>query len=346
MIDKPHEFEHLSTRNGFNNALTHFRSVSQFIEEFDSKYNIADVLNDRLARKEIDSKQLVPIIHALLVDKYGYATHSQTLSTRIEDYAYIPDQVSKWKAVDITLVYFHPDLGPVAINPKNRVHFDAINSLKENELVTIYVGGFGKEMDSKLLESAIKTIGKLLDGKKAKSPESLLKGSFSFKPIKREEPKKKPGKSGSGRRKTSGEASRTTGNRRKKAQEKEEVPQEEEKPAEESGGAKRMTPFYSVPVTNELFHNGNVEAWKKIIQSYNAKHPDLQVYIYYEGERIHDIASLFKWGKVKHGSAILFAVAGEQIKDVAKLQRYLRQGASPQFEAFLRVPTNKILNLF
>ena len=107
-----------------------------------------------------------------------------------------------------------------------------------------------------------------------------------------------------------------------------------------------MTPLYSVPVTNELFHNGNVEAWKKIILSYTTKHPGLEVYIYYDGERIHDIHSLFKWGKVKHGSTILFAVGGDDIQDVAKLQRYLRQGASPKFEDFLRFPVNKVLNLF
>ena len=104
--------------------------------------------------------------------------------------------------------------------------------------------------------------------------------------------------------------------------------------------------MYSIPVSNELFHNGNVEAWKKIIQSYNAKYPGLEVFIFYEGERIHDINTLFKWGKVKHGSMIMIAVAGEDIKDVAKLQRYLRQGASPAFEAFLKFPVNTVLNLF
>ena len=107
-----------------------------------------------------------------------------------------------------------------------------------------------------------------------------------------------------------------------------------------------MTPMYSVNVTNELFHNGNVEAWKKIIESYTTTNPGLEVYIFYDGERIHDINTLFKWGKVKHGSSILFAVAGENIKDVAKLQRYLRQGASPRFEDFLRFPVNTVLNLF
>ena len=104
--------------------------------------------------------------------------------------------------------------------------------------------------------------------------------------------------------------------------------------------------MYSVPVTNELFHNGNVEAWKKIIQSYNAKHPKLEVFIFYEGERIHDIHALFKWGKVKHGSTIVFSVGGDEIKDVAKLQRYFKQGASQRFEDFLRFPVDKTLNLF
>ena len=122
-----------------------------------------------------------------------------------------------------------------------------------------------------------------------------------------------------------------------------------EKPVKESTvipSNARMTPLYSIPVTNELFHNGNVEAWKRIINSYYAKNPGLEVIIFYEGERIHDINTLFKWGKVKHGSAILFAVAGKEIKDVAKLQRYLKQGASQRFEDFLKGPVNAILKLF
>lgn len=104
--------------------------------------------------------------------------------------------------------------------------------------------------------------------------------------------------------------------------------------------------MYGVPVTNELFHNGNVEAWKRIIASYTTKHPSLQVLVYYDGERITDINALFKWGKVKHGSVIQFAVAGDNICDVAKLQRYLAQGASPLFEAFLRGPVSGVLALF
>ena len=107
-----------------------------------------------------------------------------------------------------------------------------------------------------------------------------------------------------------------------------------------------MTPMYNVLVTNELFHNGNVEAWKRIIASYTTKHPGLQVLVYYDGERIMDINALFKWGKVKHGSKIKFAIAGEDISDVAKLQRYLAQGASHLYEAFLKGPVNSVMALF
>ena len=108
----------------------------------------------------------------------------------------------------------------------------------------------------------------------------------------------------------------------------------------------RMSSLNSVPVTNELFHNGNVEAWKRIIRSYNAKYPNLQVFIYYDGERIVDINTLFKWGKVKHGSCIQFCVSGENIQDLAKLSRYFRQGASSQFEAFLHGSPDTVMTLF
>ena len=107
-----------------------------------------------------------------------------------------------------------------------------------------------------------------------------------------------------------------------------------------------MTPRYSVVVTNELFHNGNVEAWKRIIESYKSKHSGLDVLILYENERINAINALFKWGKVKHGVPILVSVVGEDIKDVSKLQRYLYEGASPRFEMFLKGGPDTTLDLF
>lgn len=121
---------------------------------------------------------------------------------------------------------------------------------------------------------------------------------------------------------------------------------EEQSPVQNPNSIKKMSPMLSVVVTNELFHNGNVEAWKRIMDSYTTKYPDLQIWVYYEGEKITDINALFKWGKVKHGSCIQFVVVGEEIKDVPKLKRYFTQGASPMFEAFLQGAPGTVLNLF
>jgi hypothetical protein len=113
-----------------------------------------------------------------------------------------------------------------------------------------------------------------------------------------------------------------------------------------AAGKGNMTPKYSIEVSNELFHNGNVEAWKKIIESFTTTYSDLDVYIYHGGELVNDINSLFKWGKVKHGDSIFFQVAGENIKGVSKLQKYLFEGASPRFEQFLKIGVGQVLRLF
>lgn len=124
-------------------------------------------------------------------------------------------------------------------------------------------------------------------------------------------------------------------------------PVKKEKKVEEAGkGAANITPKYAVEVSNELFHNGNVEAWKKIIESYTTSFPALKVYIFHGGELVNDINSLFKWGKVKHGDSIFFQVAGDSIKGVSKLQKYLYEGASPRFEQFLKIGVGQVLRLF
>lgn len=333
-MESPYNFEHLSTKAGFNNALSHFRSVTDIVENIEDGYNAADILNSLLDDKEMQQSQVLPTLFSLLFDKYDYKYDSYTMEVTLTDFSNILSELKKWKAIDVVLVYFHPDLGALPINPKNPEHFESLNGIKENELITIYVGSPANSVDEKICEKALSNLKKLLAGKKSKTPDILLKGKHRFKKYEPEEEEE--------------EIEEEEEEMEEEAEEGQEEAAPVERPAvsETVPKKRRMTPFYSIPVTNELFHNGNVEAWKKIIQSYNAKHPNLEVYIYYDGERIHDIHSLFKWGKVKHGSAILIAIAGEDIQDVAKLQRYLRQGASPMFEAFLRFPVNTILNLF
>jgi hypothetical protein len=340
-----YQYEKLSTREGFNSSLIHFKAVSAMLGDFESQTNLADIVQGLIDQKTIEPVQIDAIVHALLVDKYGYAYRSINLPCNLTDFAKITEEVKKWKAVDVVLAYHHPELGLTVINPKNEDHWANVNLLKKDELAVIYVGAFNKEIVDKTANTALDTLETFLDGKSKKSPASLLKGSFTYKKPKKFEPEpetkaaKKPQKSAAKK------PTKTKSTGTKKTEDGRAPVQAPQRPAP-SAGPKKMSPMYSVPVTNELFHNGNVEAWKRIIQSYNTKHPDCEVYIFYEGERIHDINTLFKWGKVKHGSAILFAVAGRDIKDIAKLQRYLRQGASPRFEDFLRFPVNHVLNLF
>lgn len=106
------------------------------------------------------------------------------------------------------------------------------------------------------------------------------------------------------------------------------------------------TAKYAVHVTNELFHYGNVEAWKNIVESYLIKYPESKVLFFYGGKQINRIASLFKWGEIHFGDSIFFSVLCREIKEVAKLKKYLTEGASPRFKPFIKKNINMPLKLF
>lgn len=108
----------------------------------------------------------------------------------------------------------------------------------------------------------------------------------------------------------------------------------------------RKTPRYAVPVTNEFFHYGNVEAWRNIIDHYHETHPGMKVRLYHRDQPIHRIGTLFKWGKVNVGDVIHFSIEGPEFKDVAKLKKYLTIGASPRFSPFIKKHRHDSLNLF
>jgi hypothetical protein len=111
------------------------------------------------------------------------------------------------------------------------------------------------------------------------------------------------------------------------------------------------SPLCSVRVANELFHYGNVEAWKRVIGDYENAHPGCKVHVYYGGEPILDLNALFTWGKAPWGSVIQFAVsssgaAGVVVRDMARLRRYLAQASGRDFEPLLGGPAAGGLTLF
>lgn len=353
------KLEILSTRAGFNSAVRQIKKTIGLIDSIGNANNLGDLLFE-LSDSELSGDRAALILQMLLVDKLGYRTISANLAGVVADISQLVPEFAKWKGVDLVVAYHHPELGLLVANPKSAEELAGFGQLKKRELLVVYAGKGGAPADE-TCQKAAELAAALFEGAKVKPPPAILKGNFSARKI-----KKSPGagedEAAASRRGKAPKAARPprapARGKGRQAAAAVPVPAPEvhrvaapvvtasAAPPPVSKGPVKMTPRYAVVVQNELFHNGNVEAWKRIIASYNAKYPALQVYIYYDGERILDINSLFKWGKVKHGSAIEFAVAGSEIKDVAKLQRYLAQGASHQFEAFLHGPVNNVLRLF
>ena len=142
MPEQVHAFDELATRDGFNRSLRHFKFISRVIGDFESKRNIADILGQCLADKSVEPRQVLPTLNAILVDKYHYSCRSHNLAESFEAFDGLAATVATWKAVDLVVAYFHPELGVVVVNPKNRDHWEGVRSLKKNELVTVFAGAF------------------------------------------------------------------------------------------------------------------------------------------------------------------------------------------------------------
>src|SRR5208283_1803615 len=181
MPEQVHAYDELATREGFNRSLKHFKFISRVIGEFESRRNIADILSDCLADKSIEPRQVLPTLNAILVDKYHYACRSRNLSKSFDAFDGLAATVGSWRAVDMVVTYFHPELGVVVVNPKNRAHWETVRTLKKNELVTVFAGAFAGTGGDKKYETAISLLVALIEGGKAKTPPALLKGSFVFK---------------------------------------------------------------------------------------------------------------------------------------------------------------------
>ncbi len=326
------ELNFLSRKAGFNTALRHFRLVTRYVGEVQKGGNLADLINLSLEEGEVHRDQVKPILNAVAVDKFMYAFKSYNLERAIENPDGIVKTLSEWGKIDLIFTYASPQAGLFVINPKNPGHWEQALPLMKDELVVVYAGSAeDQSLSSELKQAAVEDCIGLLNGESV-----ATRKEFKGAERPRVQVQVQPSQPAAPIAQQAATAARP--------QAAGSVAVKPGAPA--AGGKKRMTPRYGVLVTNELFHNGNVEAWKRVIESYKAKYPTLDVLIWYENERINDINALFKWGKVKHGNPIMISVTGDDIKDVSKLQKYLFEGASPRFEVFLRGAVNRVLDLF
>ncbi|MBB6480787.1 hypothetical protein [Spirochaeta isovalerica] len=310
-VDSANKLNLLSSRAGFNLALRHFKRVLAFSSEIDEGENLADLLNEALDESEIQENQIRPIISSLLIQKFNYQFKSHNLIESVNFSEKLIETLKQWTAIELVLLYYNPSSEISVINPKNQANLENGLRLVKDELLVAYAGSAGEEVPEATLKAAAEDFLKLLYGEDIPVRDDYKSSSA---PVSAPEP---------------------------------EPVSKPKAPAPKSApGKRRVTTKYGVQVTNEVFHNGNVEAWKKIIDSYTTSHPGTEILVWYEDEKINDINALFKWGKVKHGCPIMFSVAGEDIRDVSKLKKYLFEGASPRFEAFLRGAVGSTLDLF
>lgn len=344
MVNKSGAFVSLAKRADFNLSVSHIQAVIEITDNLAPSKNAADMINEMIMEHTIKPEQVKAILSVLLIDKWQYKVVSKNVTAVLDDASAFVKDVCTWSGVDIVLGYEHPDLGFLAVNPKNPQAAAVIQEFKKHELLLIFVGKQDKgAIDPAAADAVVSAILKLFEKKAVSVPASVKTGPFKYT-----EPKQPLARRAA---KTAGKKRRGKAGPKKSAKTEQSVsvaaaPSSSDRPAAIATGPKKMSQLVSVPVSNELFHNGNVEAWKRIIRSYTARYPNSEVMIFYDGERIVDINTLFKWGKVKHGSSIQFAVSAEEIKDLSKLSKYFKQGASPMFEAFLRGSPDTVLNLF
>ncbi|MCE9597885.1 MAG: hypothetical protein K8S54_07945 [Spirochaetia bacterium] len=352
------ELSSLGTRPVFNRTLRHMVNVTGLVDQVEKGSNLADVLNKQLDEETLGREQLGPILSLVLVSRLGLPYRSKNLEESVNKFDAILSTFQKWTGVDLVIAYHHPNLGTIPINPANEAHWSLAFELKRDELIVVYASAKSKNQETaqKALDAffellAGKTpaeipdfIGKAVPKPAAQAPApQQVSAAPAGAPIQPRampamEVRQMPGAPSSAPTPASAQAQAPAS-----APAPAPAPGPAGKPA---GGARNLTPKYSVQVTNELFHNGNVEAWKNIIESYETAHPGCKVIVYHEGELIQDLNSLFKWGKVKHGGLIMFQVAGNAIKNVSRLQKYLHEGASKRYESFTKHDLNRTLNLF
>ena len=294
----------LASKSSFNKALNHFFKVTEVVDDIENRANLGDIINQQIDEGDILPPQALPIVGAVIRDKFQYSYDSFNIPRPVADFTKLVEETGKWTAMDIVMVYYTPNGDVVVVNPKNPASWAMARELASDQLLVIYAK-YRKGADIKIELEAINAIEEMLAGKDVFINKEFIDQTVAQK-----------------------------------------VPQKAVVQAAQAASSRKMTPKYAVRVSNELFHNGNVEAWKKIIESFTTKFPSLQVNIFFEGELINNINSLFKWGKVKHGDSIFFQVMGEDIKGVSKLQKYLFEGASPRYEQFLKIDVGKVLNLF
>ena len=74
-----------------------------------------------------------------------------------------------------------------------------------------------------------------------------------------------------------------------------------------------------IVITNASVEFGNIEAWTNVIASYVQKHPEHEVVILYEGDRVNSMIALFKRAEKLNRNGFKMVVAAPDSAQLHKI---------------------------
>ncbi|HUJ76371.1 MAG TPA: hypothetical protein VL359_16030, partial [bacterium] len=160
----------LSSRQGFNKSLGHFRLVTGIVQQMGEGTNLAEIIDELEKAKDVDKAQIAPILNAIVVDRQSYSTLSFNLARDIQDFAPLVAELEKWNRLDIIVAYHHPQLGISLINPKLSSHWEGIREFNRDELIVIYIKALD-EADRALEADALVAMKNLFQGRAVQGTE-------------------------------------------------------------------------------------------------------------------------------------------------------------------------------
>ena len=261
-----------STVEGFNSCVGYVKITGVVSRYVTLGCNFADIV-DNFSDK-LDSSQVSFLLSSILVDKFKYMYLSFNMTRKIANLSQVYSKLCKWNQFNTVVVYYHPQLGVIVLNPQDNRGWQNIEFVS-SEFVSIYTKP-KQDLKKEQAYDYLVDVKKVIEGDTT-SDKSHYTGLTSvvknIKQVKMDLAKKQSAKvdksSGSPdepivvQRATSPQQARIA----QAIEHSVDKPPEQtlEKPVppstvQEKPKTRRLTPKYSVQVSNELFHNGNVEA--------------------------------------------------------------------------------------
>ena len=113
MLDSKLNF---STVSGFNTCVGHVKVTGAVGNYVAFGCNFADVVN--YFSSKINPNQISFLLSSLLVDKFKYMYLSFNMVRKVVDLNEIFSKLCKWNQFNTVVVYYHPQLGILILNPQ------------------------------------------------------------------------------------------------------------------------------------------------------------------------------------------------------------------------------------